>query len=64
MILNKRTLIGSAGGTCEDIEQLLQVIASGDLVPRVEEITFDEIPAGLDRLREGGLTKRLVAVMD
>lgn len=64
LILNKRTLIGSAGGTCEDIEQLLKMIASGDLVPRVEEIAFDEIPAGLERLRQGGLTKRLVAVMD
>ena len=40
------------------------MIAEGKLVPRVEEVGFDEIPAGLDRLRKGGLTKRLVAVMD
>ncbi len=64
LILNKRTLIGSAGGTNEDIENLLKMIASGDLVPNIEEITFEEIPAGLDRLREGGLLKRLVAVME
>ena len=49
---------------CEDIEDLLSMIASGDLVPRVEEIGFNDIPSGLDRLRKGGLTKRLVAVMD
>ena len=63
LILNKRTLIGSAGGTNEDIEALLQLIASGKLVPNIEEISFDEIPAGLERLRKGGLLKRLVAVM-
>ena len=55
---------GSGGGDCEDIEELYRMIASGDLVPRTEVISFDEIPAGLDRLRQGGLTRRLVAVMD
>lgn len=40
------------------------MIAEGKLIPRIEEVGFDEIPAGLDRLRKGGLTKRLVAVMD
>ncbi len=64
LINHRRTLIGSGGGDCEDIEDLLQMIASGDLIPRVEEIKFEDIPAGLDRLREGGLTKRMVAVMD
>ena len=64
LILNKRTLIGSAGGTCEDIEALLKLIASGKLVPNIEEISFDEVPEGLERLRQGGLLKRLVAVRD
>lgn len=64
LINHRRTLIGSGGGDCEDIEELLHMIASGELVPRVEEIGFDDIPAGLDRLRKGGLTKRLVAVME
>lgn len=63
LILNKRTLIGSAGGTNEDIEALLKMIATGEFVPNIEEITFDEIPAGLERLHKGGLLKRLVAVM-
>lgn len=64
LILNKRTLIGSAGGTTEDIEELLKMIASGRLVPNIEEITFDDIPEGLERLRQGGLLKRLVAVRE
>lgn len=64
LILNKRTLIGSAGGTCEDIEALLKLIASGELVPNIEEISFDEVPEGLERLHKGGLLKRLVAVRD
>ncbi|MCI9468067.1 MAG: alcohol dehydrogenase catalytic domain-containing protein [Oscillospiraceae bacterium] len=64
LINNRRRLIGSGGGDCEDIEELYRMIASGDLVPRTEVISFDEIPAGLDRLRQGGLTRRLVAVMD
>ena len=63
LILNKRTLIGSAGGTNEDIEALLKLISEGKLVPNIEEITFDQIPEGLERLRNGGLLKRLVAVM-
>lgn len=64
LINHRRTLIGSGGGDPEDIEELLKLIATGELVPRVEEIAFDDIPAGLERLKEGGLTSRLVAAMD
>lgn len=45
------------------LRAVLDLIASGDLRIAASDITFDEIPAGIERLREGGVTGRLVAVL-
>lgn len=55
-------LIGSLGGTGEDIAAVYALIASGQLEPTIETITFDDIPDGLERLKTGSLEGRLVAV--
>jgi propanol-preferring alcohol dehydrogenase len=60
-LLRNKHLIGSIGGTTEDIEDLYRMMADGSLTPVYEEIGFSEIPAGLGRLAEGQVTGRLVA---
>lgn len=56
-----RTLVGSLGGTVGDIEEVFGLMARGEITPAYEEIGFDGIGAGLDRLRANQVTGRLVA---
>ena len=62
LILSSVTLVGSNGGTREDIESVYRLLSSGDLEPVLSEISLDEIPGGLARLSRGEVTGRLVAV--
>lgn len=59
-----RDLIGSLGGTVEDIEEVYALMARGELAPSITEIGFEGIGDGLERLDEGGITGRLVAIRD
>ncbi|TQK69520.1 zinc-binding dehydrogenase [Nocardioides sp. SLBN-35] len=61
LILKQVTLLGSRGGTVDDIAAVYEMFASGDLSPALELIGFDDIPAALDRLRAGEVTGRVVA---
>lgn len=61
MILNEVTYIGSQGGTKEDVEGVYDFLATGQLDPTIAEITFDDIPDGIDRLAKGQVVGRLVA---
>lgn len=61
LITKAVTLVGSVGGTKEDVQGVYDFLATGKLHPVVSEITFEEIPAGIDRLAKGGVTGRLVA---
>lgn len=60
-IQNEITLRGSAGGTNEDLEGYLGLVAEGKVRPVVSTITFDEIKDGLERVAAGKVTGRLVA---
>ncbi|MCQ9369463.1 zinc-binding dehydrogenase [Brevibacterium sp. 50QC2O2] len=62
LILNQCTLKGSNGGSKDDIAGIYAFMASGDLEPKLTEITFDEIPEGLERLHNGKVEGRLVAI--
>ena len=64
MITKQATLVGSNGGTKEDIVAVYDMIAKGQLHPKITEITFDEIPEGIQLLEDNKVTGRLVAVMD
>lgn len=64
MITKQSTLVGSNGGTKQDIEDIFEMMASGQLKPRITEITFDEIPKGIQMLEENKVTGRLVANME
>jgi propanol-preferring alcohol dehydrogenase len=55
------TLRGSAGGRPADTWAVLGLMEKGDLKIEATKITFDEIPAGLERLQRGGVVGRIVA---
>jgi len=62
LILKAVTLVGSVGGTKADVEGIYEHFSTGDIDPAVEEISFEDIPAGLQRLHDGDVVGRLVAV--
>lgn len=61
MILSEVTVTGSQGGTKEDVADVYELLASGEIKPVVTVIGFDDIPQGIEDLREHRITGRLVA---
>lgn len=61
LILNECNLIGSKGGTVEDVRGVYGFLGSGQLNPEITTIGFEDIPVGLDKLRRGEVVGRLVA---
>jgi propanol-preferring alcohol dehydrogenase len=57
------TLRGARGGIPGTTQAVIDHMARGELELQANEIGFDEIPAGLERLKRGGVIGRLVAVM-
>ncbi|MGO2632276.1 MAG: zinc-binding dehydrogenase [Galactobacter sp.] len=51
-------------GDPKQLGAVLKLIGDGQLHVKAETITFDDIPAGLQRLAEGKVNGRLVAVFD
>ena len=62
IIINQLTIRGSKSGTKEDLEALYELMRSGQLTPPMNIVTQADIPASIDRLREGGVVGRLIAV--
>lgn len=63
-ITKQVTIVGSNGGTKQDIEEIYQLFASGQVKPKITEITFNEIPEGIQMLEDNKVTGRLVANME
>jgi propanol-preferring alcohol dehydrogenase len=61
LITKAVTLVGSVGGTKDDVQGVYDVLATGELDPVITEIAFDDIPDGIERLAEGKVVGRLVA---
>ena len=61
LISKRAELVGSMGGTVEDIEAVYGLLSAGQLRMSIMATDFDSIPAGIDRLRRGEVTDRLVA---
>ncbi|GMG30226.1 Alcohol dehydrogenase zinc-binding domain protein [Aspergillus oryzae] len=59
VITRNITLQGSIGSSLEELKEVLRHIADGRLSPILEEISFDSIPQGLERLAQGKVTGRL-----
>lgn len=56
-----KSIVGSLGGTVQDIEEVFDLMLNGEIVPVFTEIAFDEIGIGLDKLKNNQVTGRLVA---
>ncbi len=63
LILNQCRLVGSNGGTKEDVAGVYNYFATGQLTPIITTIGFDDIPQGLEKLHNGEIVGRLVAQM-
>ena len=61
MIRTEAHLIGSNGGTKDDVAAVYSLLASGEVTPMVTVIDFDGIPTGLDDLQHHRIAGRLVA---
>jgi alcohol dehydrogenase, propanol-preferring len=61
LILGRKQLFGSMGGSKDDIVETMRHMASGELQPAITEIDFEEIPAGIQQLIDGTAVGRLVA---
>lgn len=61
MIRKQAQVVGSSGGTREDVAAVYQLLADGKITPVVTVIGFDGIPKGLEDLRDGKVKGRLVA---
>lgn len=61
LITHNVTLVGSVGGTKADVQGVYDYLATGELNPTITEISFDEIPDGIDKLAKGQVVGRLVA---
>jgi propanol-preferring alcohol dehydrogenase len=64
LIVNQLTLKGSKSGTKEDLEALYDLMRSGKLAPPMNHISQEDIPDAIDKLREGGVIGRFVAMYD
>lgn len=63
VIHQKAIIRGSSGGTRDDIASVYRYLAEGRIVPAVERLSFEQVAEGIDRLRDGRVTGRLVVVM-
>ncbi len=53
-------LRGSLGASIPDLEAVLELLATGQIVPAIEEVPFAEVPAALARIEAGQVQGRLV----
>lgn len=64
LVFKNARLIGSRGGTVDDIAHVYRLMDGRGLDPHVIPITFEEIPDALDRLHRGKAEGRLVAIYE
>lgn len=55
---------GSKSGTKEDLGALYELLRGGQFAPPITHVTPAEIPAAVDRLRDGGVVGRIVAMYE
>lgn len=61
MILKELNILGSVGGTKEDIAAIYDLMSQGKVDPKFTVINFEDIPQGIDDLKHHRITGRLVA---
>ena len=64
LIINQLTIKGSKSGTKEDLAGIYELMKSGQLNPPMNHITHEDIPDAIDKLREGGVVGRFIAMYE
>jgi alcohol dehydrogenase, propanol-preferring len=64
LIVNQLSIKGSKSGTKEDLAGIYEIMKSGQLRPPVNHISHAEIPGAIDKLREGGVIGRFIALYE
>ena len=64
MIFKELTFVGSQGSTTADLHDCIELLASGELDPEIHTCKFEEIGEGIEKLRRGEVSGRLVCVYD
>ncbi len=64
LIFKELTFEGSQGSTTKDLQETLDLLASGKLDPEIHTCKFDEIGEGIEKLRRGEISGRLVCLYD
>ncbi|KAF5491805.1 alcohol dehydrogenase [Colletotrichum siamense] len=54
-------LIGSAGSSLQEVEKSLELVANNKVRPALEEVPFERLAEGVDRLLKGNVVGRLYA---
>lgn len=63
-ITGGKRLLANVGGTPQDIADIYELMKEGKLAPKLTKIRFEDIPDGIQQLKEGKVKGRLVAVYD
>lgn len=61
MIISEINVLGSTGGTRDDVVEVYDLFATGKVDPKITKIDFLDIAKGLDDLQHHRITGRLVA---
>lgn len=64
VIVNQLTIRGSKSGTKEDLAGIYKLMQSGQLNPPMNHIKHEDIPGAIDKLREGGVVGRFIAMYE
>ena len=62
MIFKHIDILGSFGGTIDDIRASLDLIAKGVITPQVETTSMDNFPQVVRDLHEGKIRSRMVLI--
>jgi propanol-preferring alcohol dehydrogenase len=64
LIIKQLQIKGSKSGTREDLAGIYELMRDGSLTPPINHITHAEIPEAIDKLREGGVVGRFIAMYE
>ncbi|KAJ5488134.1 Polyketide synthase enoylreductase [Penicillium expansum] len=62
LVTKNISLKGSTSASIEELHMVLKMLAAGELIPQIQEIAFQEVPASLERLGTGEVAGRLYTV--
>lgn len=58
------TYVGASNGEHHEAEEVLKLMAHGNIKSKIIKINFDEIPSSLEQLKKGGVNGRFVVIYD